>query len=450
MMKRRIYGVKIKKYLLHIGLLIAVIVSLVFSAIIWIDPAFFHRNTTQTTTTNSSNVNNSDEMHYDLADVYLPTSVILTKDRQQLQLTSDKKDIVGEMNDDAQKLKVAKITSTTARDFESYRNDLLKNNNIMLSYTDPISIGLFNGAVNHPAMFEKYADKTFKHIVLPLDDHKTVYLFNDSNLKIYKVELHKKIPNAVYKVIEGQNIQQTLVQYQEISKNNYILNYTNGVSVPKYSYLINKENTSLFVTHLLGSSNSNSITTKEHDGVTTYTTDNGQRLIVDSNDGMINYSRDARQNYHGDDKGLNQIFKQSFNNLNRLGIVLDDVRFQSYNPENNKVIYESYINGYPIISNKYYGTYEITHQNNGAVQYQFSSDTLQVPLPNDNQTVNLPPTDQVIQALKNNNYNINKVKGIQVGYEWNQNPTSQMVVDLTPTYFVRYNDSWINYKDLGN
>ena len=71
-MMRRIFGMKIKKYLLHIGLLIAVIISLVFSAIIWIDPATFQRTTNTTTTTNESGNSAETTVHYDMADVFSP------------------------------------------------------------------------------------------------------------------------------------------------------------------------------------------------------------------------------------------------------------------------------------------------------------------------------------------------------------------------------------------
>lgn len=441
---------KIKKYLLHIGLLIAVIISLIFSAIIWIDPATFHRNTTQTTTTNESGNTADAETHYHWSDVYLPTSVILTKDKQQMQLTSGKEDMINQMRDAAKNVRVKNITVEDAKNFADYRESLLKNDNLTLSYSGPVSIGLFESMLDEHTLFDHYAERTFNHIVLPLANRQTIYLYSDNNFKIYKVELKERLPNKLYKAAQGSDIRQTLVQYQEINKGNYILNYTKGVTVPKYSYLINKENTSLFVTHLLGSSSSNSIATKEHNGITTYTTDNGQRLVIDSKDGTVNYSRDARQNYRNKADTFNKTLKQNFDNLKRIGVALDDVRYQSYDSEKNTVTYQSYINGYPIISSNYYGTYEITMQRNGAMQYLFSIDNLQVPLSNDNQTVNLPPTNDVIQTLKSNNYNINKVKSIEVGYEWSQNPTSQMVVDLTPTYFVNYNGTWINYKNLGN
>lgn len=440
---------KIKKYLLHIGLFIAVAISLIFSAIIWIDPATFHRTTQTTTTTNAANSETEGDEHYSYADVYLPTTVVLTQDKQQMQLTDNNDDIVNDMKSHLNNAHVKSISEKTTKNFNDYHDKFLEGNNIMLSYSAPVSIGVFGKLIDNKVLQKKYADHTFKHIVLPMNDHKTVYLYNDSNLHIYKVKLKKALPKAIYNVIDNKDIQKTPIQYQEINDNHYIRNYTKGVTVPQYSYLINKENTSLFVTHLLGSSNSGSIATNERNGVTTYSTENDQRLIVNNKTGTVNYSRDGRNDYHdGIPKSLNEILKQSFTNLNRLGVALDDVRYQDYNSSNHTITYETYVGGYPIISDNYYGAYEISMQKNGGLQYAFSMDNLQVPLPNNNKTVMLPPTNQVIQNLKNNNYDLNKVEKIEVGYAWSQNPTSQMVIDLTPTYFIYYDGKWMNYSDL--
>lgn len=446
-MMRRTCGVKIRRYLLHIGLFIAVVISLILSAIIWVDPATFHRTTmTQTTTNESTSVNNNIS-HYSWDDVYLPTNIVLTKNKQQFQLTSNQQDIVEKMRDESKNVHIKDISVKESNNFNTYHNELLNTDNIMLSYSGPMSIGIFEKIIDKHSLFNHYADRKFKHLVMPLNNHKVVYLFNDNDLKVYRVDLKEDIPSKVYEVVNGKNIQQTPVQYQEITKNIFILNYPQGVSVPKYSYLISKENTSLFVTHLLGSSSSNSIGTQEHKGVTVYSTDNGQRLMIDNKTGMVNYTS-AQHGSHRDKMSFNKILRDNFDNLNNLGVTLDNVRYQGYNPTKRIVTYQSYINNYPIISNNDYGTYEINLQKDGTIQYTFSIDNLQVPLPNNDQKVNLPPTNQIIQDLHNNNYDINKVQNIEVGYDWSQNPDSQMVVDLIPTYFIKYNGRWINYQNL--
>lgn len=445
-MMRRISGMKIKNQLLHIGLFIAVIVSLVFSAIIWIDPVTFHRNTTQTTTTNESGNTADETLNSDLADVYLPTGIVVTQNKQQFELTSSQENLISEMAKDLRKIQIEKISSHDDKNFNAYRKSPESNNNLIFSYSNPVSLGIFKGMIVHSKTANHYENQRFCYIVLPDNNHSEIDLLNDVNDRVYRLTLSKPISKKVYRCGMSNHLQRTPIQYQELSKGHFIKEYPNGVTVPRYSYLINKENPSLFVTRLLGESSSNSIGTKEQGGVTTYTTDNGQRLIIDNKNGTVSYTHDGR--YQHRKMNFNDVLKNGFFNLSRLGVSLNDVRFQEYDEHEHQLTYRSYINGYPIISPNFDGTYKVGIQPNGSIEDRFSVNDLQVPLPNNNEKVNLPPTAQLIQTLKDNHYNLDKVKTIIVGYQWAPNAGSSMVVDLTPTYFIQYNGNWVNYQVL--
>ena len=41
-----------------------------------------------------------------------------------------------------------------------------------------------------------------------------------------------------------------------------------------------------------------------------------------------------------------------------------------------------------------------------------------------------------------------KINNVQIGYRESKNESSALVIDLTPTYFVKYNNVWIDYRDL--
>ena len=61
----------------------------------------------------------------------------------------------------------------------------------------------------------------------------------------------------------------------------------------------------------------------------------------------------------------------------------------------------------------------------------------------------LKSTKEIVAELDAaNNVDVDKIEDIEIGYEVTQNGTSSLVIDLTPTYFVKYNNSWINYEDL--
>ena len=105
---------KIRQNLLHICLTITILISILFSALIWINPATFQRPVTNeqkdSTTVRQDN-------GYDITDIYFPTSILYNVTNEQHYLISSKKiDLIRNIKDlgknwNAQKLKQMKVTS---------------------------------------------------------------------------------------------------------------------------------------------------------------------------------------------------------------------------------------------------------------------------------------------------------------------------------------------------
>ncbi|MDO4455951.1 MAG: two-component system activity regulator YycH, partial [Ligilactobacillus agilis] len=86
----------------------------------------------------------------------------------------------------------------------------------------------------------------------------------------------------------------------------------------------------------------------------------------------------------------------------------------------------------------------------GKKRLDFSLYTLQIPVPSAGGALTLPNTRWVISQLLSRGYDQAKIGDIKVGYSWNQNQTSNQVVDLKPTYFVKYDNQWSDYQSLLN
>ena len=71
-----------------------------------------------------------------------------------------------------------------------------------------------------------------------------------------------------------------------------------------------------------------------------------------------------------------------------------------------------------------------------------------MPVPADSNAVQLPNTDDVMESLKQSGIDMQKINNVQIGYRESKNESSALVIDLTPTYFVKYNNVWIDYRDL--
>ncbi len=205
----------------------------------------------------------------------------------------------------------------------------------------------------------------------------------------------------------------------------------------------------MYVTRLLGAekSSTSSLTTREQDGVTIYSDDSGQKLSIRDKTGLITYTdyltdETGRQNWTLDDHLTND-----FTDLEQLGVSLADVKYSEYDIQEKNVIYRSYIDGFPVISARDFGTYQIQNRVRSK-KLVFSQCSLQVPVPAAGKAVTLKPTKEILPELQNADVDLSKISDIQIGYTVSQNGTASLVIDLTPTYFVKYNNVWINYQDL--
>jgi len=116
------------------------------------------------------------------------------------------------------------------------------------------------------------------------------------------------------------------------------------------------------------------------------------------------------------------------------------------------VIYRSYVEGFPIFNQTENGDVRIQMTSNGLDRYYFSLDSLQVPVPTTGKqtSVTLPSSTTVLKQLVAAGYKDNKIGSIELGYQWSQNKSSKLVIDLTPTYYVYYNGAWRTYTSMLN
>ena len=55
-----------------------------------------------------------------------------------------------------------------------------------------------------------------------------------------------------------------------------------------------------------------------------------------------------------------------------------------------------------------------------------------------------------MQKLATNGYTENNISAIRLGYTWAQNDGSKMVIDMQPTYFIKYEGNWLDCQLITN
>lgn len=134
------------------------------------------------------------------------------------------------------------------------------NDSYSLNYSAPVTLGLFK---NHmKSMTKSDANYAFSRILVPLNRHGVIYFMDDHSLNVYTAQINVQAIGKMSSLITRRDIKMVRVEYRLF--NGHITKYfLQPIEVPKSSYLINRENTGLFVTRLIGSNENSSVTTRE-------------------------------------------------------------------------------------------------------------------------------------------------------------------------------------------
>lgn len=421
------------QYILPISVILAITISLIFTWLIWTNPAHFSKNTNENLTSGSATQLSARS----LTDIYMPTQLIYTDNKQNQTLLFDQKiNVVNEFVKIIQGWKFTKIHQSKNISAKAYGEVLNQKNTLTLSYPDAIAGQFINDIFNQQLTIN--STTKFNRIIIPLNsDMQKIYLLDDATFSIYEVNVKQTTITDLGTIIKqidgGININQVLYH------KSVLLMYPQEVSLRQYSYLLNKQSQHLFLTTLFNNGTNSDIRTRKTNETTTYEEGNNRRVVFNNQTGMVDY-----QSFTGT-KGpnsFNNLLRQGFNDLVTTGVPLENTRYFETNLEGNSFIYRTYVEGYPIFNQTRYGTLKISYDNPGTEHATFSQYSLQVPLPNNQPKIKLATSQMVLSQLASVGININQVQSMQIGYQWETNSNSEMVVNLRPTWYVEINHKW--------
>ena len=172
---------KITKALLPIGLTIAVAVSVTLSALIWTNPAQYEHNRQHSSNNPTTELNTRPQK-----DVYLPTQVIHSDATGKQQLLNNRKiNLTAEIRTALSAWKYGSVTRVHDVTHAQYLGYLKQKNSLLLSYASPVNVKIFN------TVFGTNLGRTstqFSRILVPLKGGKYLYLMDDRNQEVYRVD----------------------------------------------------------------------------------------------------------------------------------------------------------------------------------------------------------------------------------------------------------------------
>ncbi len=433
---------KFRRLILPIILTALILLSVGLSIYIWMNPSRYERESKVSTTSSNSTLATRT-----IDDIYLPTQLIHTDAKgKQALLINKNVSLVGQFKEQISKWdarSISKVRVTSAKSFTALLNG---EESYVLNFPDSVTISMFNTIFNQN--LRNFRSSEFSRIVIPIHDPDHIYLLNDNHHEIYSVRLKKKSLRSLNKVLGGSKVKSIAVKMTYENNATY-LDYTQSVKMQHYSYLMSKSAASETANRLLDADGNSTVSVHSRNGKQEYTTGSFKRMTVNTKPGTV-YFEDYSDSGDSRQMSFTTQLQKSYTHLVSLGVPMDNIRYYGFDSTSSSVIYRSYVEGFPIFNQTENGDVRIQMTANGLDRYYFSLYSLQVPVPTtgDKQSVTLPSSTSVLKKLIAAGYKDSKIGSIELGYQWSQNKSSKLVIDLTPTYYVYYNGTWRTYTSM--
>ncbi|GEP23834.1 MAG: hypothetical protein DUD34_02700 [Lactobacillus sp.] len=429
---------KFSRYLIPIALTIAVVVSLTLSVVLWTNPANYRSKQ------NSEQNPQTEQLSKPKSYVYTPIQAVHTNsDGTQEILVNRLVNAVTEIKKTMQGYHDAKI-KTLSRDSQTkYLNIANRPDSIMLNYSSPVSIKVVNQIVNH--RFKNFPNHTVNRIVLPTNNSTKLYLLNDKNFAVYQVSVQHHDLKSLNKVLD-MNIRTIPASLRLFNKQPMVY-VDDSVQMQPYKYLVDRQSQDYFVSRLMNNEESQNVTAKRRRNLLIYSDQNSLQLTFNSQTRMVEFS-DYRTNK--DQRAITSVLNNSYKDLVKLGLPLDNVRFFRYDTKTRTVMYRTFVEGFPIFRANGFGTISTRIMNSSAKRLNFSLDNPEVPIPSKRGYTTLPATEVVIRRLVARGYKTKDIQQMRIGYGWQKDKESQLLINLIPDWYIYYNNQWHSYTSLMN
>ncbi|KRN95022.1 YycH family regulatory protein [Pediococcus stilesii] len=426
---------KTRKIARHVILALLALASMALSWIIWTNPARYERAKQVSTEKVQSN-----QVSRDMSDVILPTQVIYTNSNQkQTLINSSKKSLSKAIINELSKWKLESSTRVSRGNKERFLDYASMTRSLMLKYPSNVT-----GQILSSVYDQKMDTNTeVSQIVINLDRKNEFFLLDDKTYDVYQIKVTKQSLKSLRKIVKN-NDQEYGVK-EKIMNHKLINDYPDSIEVPYYSFLINKESSSVFTANLLTDTDADSIDTKKvKDGTEYVTANNAKRLLI-QNDGSATFNDTSKNN--GKNGDLKTNIEKSFYQMKQLGVQVDNMRYFNFHPSQYQAEFRDYVGGFPIFNNDGLGTIKVSRQSS-ELTTAFSIYNLDVPVPTSENNKELPSTETILNQLELNGIDTKKIEDIDVGYDWSGKVSANSTVELEPTWYIKYRGDWTSYRDL--
>lgn len=427
---------KLRKLWLPVSLVAAVLISLGLSGMMWTNPAHSNLSNRTKVTKNSDSTSNTT-----FQDIYLPSQLLSTDrlGRQEL-LTNNRVNVASDLRDRMSHFTAEKAKSVSKGNSKRYLAQLKRKESVLLNYNSAISVNFFRKAFNNQL---KIPNQKFNRMQLLLNDPQHLYLLNDQGYRIVRVTLKNNRADKLRHVLADRMVKHRVAF--ELFNGKVILTYPKAVKLRTYSYQLTQQTQDYYANRIMTTNSNSNVQIKRHQNSTDYDDHGFRHMSVDKTTDTVTFT-----DYNSQVKSTSflQTMNHVYDQLVMVGMPLDSVRFYSYDSGSNTAVFRTYAGGLPIFDQSNFGAIQMKVLDQSSYRMKFSLDSLQVPIPPVQTSATIMSSTDLLKQLKNAGIKENKIQGIELGYEWSRDKSLANVVNLVPTWYVKTNNQWQNYRKL--
>jgi len=197
---------KFSRFMLPMILTILVLLSVVLSVYIWMNPSRYERESKVSTTSSNSTLTTRT-----IDDIYLPTQLIYTnKQGKQSLLINKNVSLVSQFSEQLRKWDARSISKVRITSANSYKALLNGEETYVLNFPDSVTVSMFNTVFKQH--LSSFKSSKFSRIVIPVNDANHIYLLNDNHHEIYSVRLKKKSLKSLGTVLQSSKVKRFAIK----------------------------------------------------------------------------------------------------------------------------------------------------------------------------------------------------------------------------------------------
>lgn len=424
---------KIVERIIRISLIFLVLLSMYFSVSIWTSSSKKDQPVKNNSQLATAVVNERMD-----TDVFLPLRLVRMQNGKSEMNNSE--NLITNVQNEIKHSSFGSLVQSVQGDTEQFEKLLTTDQGFELLYEGPFLLSEYISVYNLDLKLTSLNPDEISFTCIQVDLTQNKIRFLDFNRKdVYEASIaidNEKILNLMNKV----GVQYNLISEQQVvaGKHYYL---SEDLKMKKYSYILASQPVTKFRNAFF--SDVEDVQTNEDSQDLSYTSGN-ERLTVDEKLGTIHFNgrleaREANDN----------IYSDSFNYIKKLGTSMGNIRY--FDRTNSEINYRTFVEGFPVFSENDKGQVRITIGNdqveNSSVVIKTSVDTIQVPIPSEEEVV-LKSTESLLDQLTINGADMEKIDSMVIGYTWHKIEEVTQVVDLTPEWYVRYDSKWYPEREL--